>query len=187
MAPIATDPGQSQPVSRKGHVLKLLPGNGFFCVKCGKKQSLKHQTLKITNKPYKFAQLPQAQWLSSPGAFQNVHRIQTALHELTTVHNKGNHSLVWNEKCGKDRKKPDHFGKKWCKLCNREWPWMHRHANMSKTKCKPDTMPFDPPEWVKQMQKRSENIVTSKTKQPQLRFRLLVNRQQVSRQQIVQF
>ena len=32
---------------------------------------------------------------------------------------------------------------------------------------------FDPPEWVKQMQKRSENIVTSKTKHPQLRFRLI--------------
>ena len=50
---------------------------------------------------------------------------------------------------------------------------MHRHANMSKTKCNPDTMPFDPPEWVKQMQKRSENSVTPNTKQPHLRFRLI--------------
>ena len=99
-------PGQSQPVSRKGYVLKFLPGNRVFCVKCGKQTAiLKHQRLKITNKPCKFAQLPQAQWLSSPGAFQNVHRTKTALHELNTVHNKGNHSLVWNEKCGKDRKK----------------------------------------------------------------------------------
>ena len=173
--PEATEIVQSQPVGRKGHVLKLLPGNGVFCVKCGKQTAiLKHQRLKITNKPCKFAHLPQTQWLSSPGAFQNVHRIQTALHELNTVHNKGNHSLVWNEKCGKDRKKQeDQFGKIWCKLCNREWPWMHRHANMSKTKCNPDTMPFDPPEWVNQMQKRSENSVTPNTKQPHLRFRLI--------------
>ena len=124
------EPVQSKPVGRKGHVLKLLPGNGVFCVKCGKQTALlKHQRLKITNKPCKYSQLPQEQWLSSPGAFKNIHRIQTALHELNTVHNKGNHSLIWNEKCGKDRKKSDTFGKIWCKLCNREWPRMHRHSN----------------------------------------------------------
>ena len=143
-------------------------------MKCGKQTALlKHQRLKITNKPCKYSQLPQEQWLSSPGAFKNIHRIQTALHELNTVHNKGNHSLIWNEKCGKDRKKSDTFGKIWCKLCNREWPWMHRHSNLSRTRCKPETTPFDPPEWVKQLQRHSEPTTVSMPNQPRPRYRLL--------------
>lgn len=42
------EPVESQPVGRKGHVLKLLPNNGVFCVKCGKQTAfLTHQRLKM--------------------------------------------------------------------------------------------------------------------------------------------
>ena len=93
-----------QPVPKNGHVLKLLPEGGVFCQLCGKSTKLlKHQRLKILSRPCKNPNLPPDQWLTSPGAFDNAPRLEKAWLELLQKHNKPNHLLFWNQKCGKKK------------------------------------------------------------------------------------
>ena len=58
---------------QKGHVLKITADGGVFCQKCGKSTKLlKHQRLKIPNKPCRNADLPQHLWVDKPGCMNNM-------------------------------------------------------------------------------------------------------------------
>jgi hypothetical protein len=104
---------ESQPIIKRGHVLKLIPSGGILYCRCGRSTKLvKHQRLKILNKVCTFPDLPPEEWLSAPG-FRNVHSLAAAEKELNDKHNKGNHQLVWNRMVGKDKSKSN-FRKLWC-------------------------------------------------------------------------
>ena len=46
------------PSQKKGHVLRLIETGGVFCVKCGKQtKNMKHQRLKILNKPCEYCRI----------------------------------------------------------------------------------------------------------------------------------
>ena len=155
--PALSDTEKFLPVPRKGHVLKLPPTKGVFCIKRGKQTAnLKHQRLKITNKPCKYSHLPKDKWLSSPGAMLNKNRVEAAEFQLHSVYNKGCHQMVWNKQFGKDKQNDKLFGKIYCKRCNREWAWMHRHHNFARTIRHPITQPFTPPQWVLQQEPLSQ-------------------------------
>ena len=138
---------ESQPIIKRGHVLKLIPSGGIFCCRCGRSTKLvKHQRLKILNKVCTFPDLPPEEWLTAPG-FRNDHSLAAAEKELNDKHNKGNHQLVWNRKVGKDKSKSN-FGKLWCSACSQEWPWYTRFNNSIHTMCQPIAPPPEPPIWV---------------------------------------
>ena len=121
--PVAANPiPTSEPVSRNGHVLKIIETGGVFCQKCGKSTKLqKHQRRKILSKPCVNAHLPTDQWLQTPGAMNNRHRLEKAWIDLNQIHNKPGHRLFWNQKCGKEREKLTDFGLIWCEKCGKEW------------------------------------------------------------------
>lgn len=117
MPPSSQDPPvvaaipDSQPVSRNGHVLKIMETGGVFCQKCGKSTKLqKHQRLKILSKPCVNPNLPMDQWLHSPGAMNNKHRLEKAWKDLHQIHNKPGHQFFWNQKCGKKSHKIEEYG-----------------------------------------------------------------------------
>ena len=139
----------ADPVSKNGHILKISPDGGVFCQKCGKSTKfLKHQRLKILSKPCQHPNLPQAQWLQKPGAMNNQVRYEQLLQDLHTKHNQAGHKYFWNQKFGKDRHKPNTYGRLWCEACGKEWAWMQRHNNPSKRCVKPDQK-FPIPQWVR--------------------------------------
>ena len=136
------------PTIKKGHILKLIPEGGVFCCRCGKQtKNMKHQRLKILNKPCKFPDLDPSQWLTAPGFHNSTNRIKAAENDLNRKYNLGKHSLVWKHKLGKIKNKPD-YGLIWCALCGRTWRWDKRMCNLSKTKCHPSETPPVPPDWV---------------------------------------
>ena len=138
---------ESQPIIKRGHVLKLIPSGGIYCCRCGRSTKLvKHQRLKILNKVCTFPDLPPEEWLTAPG-FRNDHSLAAAEKELNDKHNKGNHQLVWNRKVGKDKSKSN-FGKLWCSACSQEWPWYTRFNNSIHTMCQPIAPPPEPPSWI---------------------------------------
>lgn len=142
---------------KKGHILKLTDKQGVFCVKCGKMTSrLKHQRLKILNKPCKYPNLPESQWLQKPGAARSQVRISELLNELHNNHNSGGHVLVWNEQAGKYRNQGDKYGSLWCSQCNKQWPWTSRYHCL-KYPCVPAPEPITPPTWVEQL-KNSQTV-----------------------------
>ena len=141
-------PVDTEPLARNGHILSLSSDGGVFCRKCGKATKLiKHQRLKILSKPCQFPDLPQSQWLTSPGAMNNLVRFDKLWHELHQNLNQAGHKYFWNQKFGKDRKKDSHFGKLWCENCGKEYAWSLRYNNPA-TKCMPSVVPPNPPQWV---------------------------------------
>ena len=152
----STASSSSQPVPRNGHVLKIMDSGGVFCQKCGKSTKLqKHQRLKILSKPCVNPDLPPSEWLQSPGAINNRHRLEQAWIDLHRLHNKPGHKFFWNQHCGKDRTKDD-FGLLWCENCGKEWPWKDRHNNMTRSKCVKTSIPIVPPAWVTSSKNRSD-------------------------------
>ena len=146
---------RSEPVEhvlpKKGHILKLTADGGVFCQLCGKTTKyLKHQRLKILNKPCQFPNLPPDQWLQAPGAMANVVRLQQQWQQLKNQYNRANHHYVWNQKVGNNRKKPQELGLLWCQKCGFEPAWMHR-SNNPKTMCAPLNPPPTAPRWVEQI------------------------------------
>lgn len=136
------------PSQKKGHVLRLIETGGVFCVKCGKQtKNMKHQRLKILNKPCEYSELPQNLWLTNPGKFKSIQRTLDAEKDLKTSLNQGNHQLVWNRKLGKQQNRDD-YGLIWCEKCDRQWPWGRRRSNLSKTICRPLSQKPSPPPWV---------------------------------------
>ena len=141
-----------QVVPKKGHILKLTEDGGVFCQLCGKSTKyLKHQRLKILNKPCQFPNLPPDQWLQKPGALTSVVRLKQQWTELNSSFNQAKHHYIWNQKVGKDRKKTNSLGLLWCQKCGFEQAWMNRRNN-PKTPCVPKTPPPSPPTWVLQIQ-----------------------------------
>jgi len=142
----AHEVAEHQPVaSSKGiFFLKLLPKNGVFCL------SLSTNGLKL---PISLAKIFAEERIESPGAFASKHRIQASKHELNTIHNKGN--------IGKPFFDMEHYGTRSAEKARKirtplEWPWMHRHSNLARTVCKPNQIPFAPPEWVRRFKIETE-------------------------------
>ena len=136
------------PAPKRGHILKLIPSGVVFCCRCGKQtKNLKHQRLKILNKPCAYPDLPETQWLTEPGFNSSIHRTLALEKQLNEQYNTPKHSLIWNRQVGKDRERPN-FGKLWCSACGREWPWMYRHNQLPRSTCNTPTNPPVPPDWV---------------------------------------
>ena len=153
-------------VPKKGHILKLTDDGGVFCQLCGKTTKyLKHQRSKILNRPCQFPNLPPEQWLQKPGAFTSVVRLQQQWEELNSSFNQAKHQYVWNQKVGKDRKKPLTLGLLWCQKCGFEQAWMHRFNN-PKTRCRPKFPPPPQPNWVVQIQADDSFFQTTSTNPP---------------------
>ena len=145
-----------QPADRRGHALKLIPSGGVYCQKCGKQtKNVKHQRLKILNKKCAFPDLPVEEWLQEPGALRSASRLQQAERDLHERLSNG-HRLVWNRKVGKQADRED-YGKLWCSVCGKEWPWKDRHRGASKVRCRPLPHAPDTPEWVRALSLEQQN------------------------------
>ena len=126
----------------------VIPEGGVFCCKCGKSTKLfKHQRLKILSKPCQFPDLPQSDWLTSPGAMNNAVLFEKLWHELHHKHSQAGHHYFWNQKFGKNQKQTQTYSKLWCQNCGKEWEWSQRYSNPS-TKCVPVQPSPLPPQWV---------------------------------------
>ena len=133
---------------KRGHILKLIPTGGVFCCRCGlQTKIIQHQRLKILSKACAFPDLPESDWLTSPGAVNSNPRILAAEKQLQEKHNRGGHFFVWNRLVGKEKGTAS-FGMIWCTRCGRQWPWKDRGNNMSRTTCMPSNTPPSPPDWV---------------------------------------
>jgi hypothetical protein len=142
---------EPQPVIKRGHILRIIPSGGIFCVRCGKQtQYQKHARLKILNKPCQFPDLDQSQWLTSPGFNQSINRLLEAERQLNEKWNKADHNLIWNRKLGKKQSKPD-YGMIWCASCGKTWSWASRSNSLAKPPCSPPNIAPVPPSWVKQL------------------------------------
>ena len=142
-------PAQAVPAERRGHVIQARPDGGLFCVKCGKQtQYTKHLRAKILNKVWRNKDLPQARWLTAPGRMQATSRLDDLQANLQDVLNTGHRQIVWNRKNGKNADNPATYRLIYCLACGRSWPWKHRHANFSKTTCRPVSPTPTAPEWV---------------------------------------
>ena len=134
---------------RLSAVIQARPDGGLFCVKCGKQtQYTKHLRAKILNKVCRNKDLPQARWLTAPGRMQATSRLDDLQANLQDVLNTGHRQIVWNRKNGKNADNPATYGLIHCLACGRSWPWKHRHANFSKTTCRPVSPTPTAPEWV---------------------------------------
>ena len=143
-----TEEIKSEPLSRNGHVIKINPEGGVFCCKYGKATKLlKHQRLKILSKPCKHPNLPQAHWLTSPGAMNNSVRFGELWYELHHKYNQAGHKYFWNQRFGKDPKNLSTFGKLWWQQCGKQYVWCQRNNNPS-TKCVPAKTSPPTPQWV---------------------------------------
>ena len=87
-----------QPVIKRGHILRIIPSGGVFCVRCGKQTKYqKHARLKILNKQCAFLDLDPSHGLTSPGFNQPTNRSLEAEHQLNeslTMVNSGAHPVV---------------------------------------------------------------------------------------------
>ena len=140
-----------QPVIKRGHILRIIPSGGVFCVRCGKQTKYqKHARLKILNKQCAFLDLDPSHGLTSPGFNQPTNRSLEAEHQLNEKHNKAEHTPLWNRKLGKIQSKPDH-GKLWCSSGGKSWPWSARASTLSKPRCHPSCQIPEGPSWVLQL------------------------------------
>jgi hypothetical protein len=145
-----SNPEESQPVIKRGHILRVIPSGGVFCVRCGKQtQYQKHARLKILNKPCQFPDLDKSQWLTAPGFNQSTNRLLEAERQLNEKWNKASHTLIWNGKLGKKQSKPD-YGI-WCASCGKSWSWASRSNSLAKPPRSPSDIAPEPPSWVKQL------------------------------------
>ena len=136
---------------KKGHTLKLTEDGGVFCQLCGKSTKyLKHQRLKILNKPCQFPNLPPDQWLKKPGALTSVVRLKQQWTELNSSF-KQSIIIFGTKRLARIEKKTNSLGLLWCQKCGFEQAWMNRHNN-PKTPCVPKAPPPSPPTWVLQIQ-----------------------------------
>lgn len=117
----------SQPVAKKGHVLKNIPDGGVFCCKCVRQvKRTEHIRLKILNKPCTYPTLPESEWLSEPGAINSALRWNDAEKHMNEVHNTGHRQIAWNRQVGRVASQPKH-GLLWRAKCDKTFSWKNRH------------------------------------------------------------
>ena len=174
-----------QPAAKKGHVLKNIPdGSGVFCCKCGRQvKRTEHIRLKILRKPCTYPDLPEAEWLSEPGAINSVLRLRDAEDHMNNVHNTGNHQLTWNRQAGKVSSQAN-YGLIWCSRCDRTFAWKNRRKNL-KTVCQPKVPIPAPPQWVQNLPhfRPSSSVNPEPKVRPLIRHRIHGKQSSFERQQ----
>ena len=104
----------------------------MWCKRCGKyTRILKHVRRKIGKTP---CANPSGPILTQEGHNMAETRLDRMEKEMNLKYNKGNHSLQWNRKLGKQIGAADE-GWILCLKCNRRWRWKDRVCNLSRTVC----------------------------------------------------